>query len=96
MPTATALRCFIAALEEQSEDGKPVGGGRHRSTHYGATEPRTVRQPAPPPDSPLLTPIPLPEPPGDRCHRHTRGSTGGRDVFPSAASRLSSRVPPPR
>ena len=27
MPTATALRCFIAALEEQSEDGKPVGGG---------------------------------------------------------------------
>ena len=26
MPTATALRCFIAALEEPSEDGKPVGG----------------------------------------------------------------------
>ena len=26
MPTATALRCFIAVLEEQSEDGKPVGG----------------------------------------------------------------------
>lgn len=26
MPTATALRCFIAVLEEQSEDAKPVGG----------------------------------------------------------------------
>ena len=26
MPTATALRCFIAVLEEQSEDGKPMGG----------------------------------------------------------------------
>ena len=26
MPTATALRCFIAVLEEQSGGGKPVGG----------------------------------------------------------------------
>jgi hypothetical protein len=26
MPATTALRCFIAALEEQSRDGKPVGG----------------------------------------------------------------------
>jgi hypothetical protein len=26
MPTATELRCFIAVLEEQLEDGKPVRG----------------------------------------------------------------------
>ena len=26
MPTAMAFRCFIAVLEEQSEDDKPMGG----------------------------------------------------------------------
>ena len=26
MPTATASRCFIAVLEEQSEVGTPMGG----------------------------------------------------------------------
>jgi len=81
MPTATALRCFIAVLEEQSEDGKPVGGAdkgqrimvRPNRVPF-VSLPHLLTRPCSPP-------IPLPEPLDDRCRIHTREWAGGRDVF---------------
>jgi len=85
MPTATASRCFIAVLEEQSADGKPVAGAD--TDQRIMARPNRVPFVSLPhlPIRPLLSPIPLPEPQDDRCHTHTRGWTGGRDAFPSAA-----------
>jgi hypothetical protein len=80
MPTATALRCFIAALKKQSEGGKPVWGAD--------TGQRIMARPNRVPFVSLphlLTPIPLPEPLDDRCRIHTQEWAGGRDVFPLPA-----------
>ena len=85
MPTATPLRCFIAVLEEQSEDGKPVGRAntgqrimaRPNRVPFVSLPHLLIRH--------LLSLSPLPEPQDDRCHTHTQGWTGGRDAFPSAA-----------
>ena len=73
MPTATALRGFIAVLEEQSGGGKPVGGtdtGQrimarpHRVLFVSL--PHLLSRPCSPP-------ILLPEPLDDRCHTRIRG-----------------------
>jgi hypothetical protein len=73
MPTATALRCFIAVLEEQSGGGKPVGGadtGQRIMARLNrvlfVSLPHLLTRPC----SPLIL---LPESQDDRCHTHTRG-----------------------
>jgi hypothetical protein len=73
MPTATALRCFIAVLKERSEVGTPMGGAgtgqrimaRPNRVPFVSLLHLSIR--------PLLSPTPLPELQDDRCHTHTRG-----------------------
>ena len=73
MPTATALRCFIAVLGEQSGDGKRVGGAdtgqrimARPNRVLFVSLPHLLTRPC----SPLIL---LPESQDDRCHTHTRG-----------------------
>ena len=56
MPTQTALRCFIAVLEEQSGGGKPVGGADTGQRIMARPNRVLFVRSAPPPDSPLFTP----------------------------------------
>jgi hypothetical protein len=81
MPTATALRCFIAVLEEQSEGGKPVGGadtGQRIMARPNRVLSVSLFHLLTCPCSPLIL---LPESQDDRCHTRRRGWTDGRDVF---------------
>jgi len=58
-PNATALRCFIAALESHEADSTETSWCPCLP-HYGAAESRTVRQPvaSPAPPQPLTSPTP--------------------------------------
>jgi hypothetical protein len=73
MQTATALRCFIAVLEEQSGGGTPVGGAdtgqrimaRPNRVLFVSLPHLLTRH-----CSPLIL---LPESLDDRCHTRIRG-----------------------